>query len=54
VKAFCRGKIKKIERLLAETCHVQGPLGTWDNRDQYISELREDPPAGTARPDATE
>ena len=42
--AFCRGDIDRIESLLSGTCRVEGPLGTWGNRDLYVAALRKAPP----------
>ena len=44
VRAFCSSDIPAIEELLADEFSLEGPLGSFDSREEYVSCLKSDPP----------
>ena len=51
VRAFCKGNLERIERLLTEDFRFRGPLLAADSRAEYLEALAAEPPSAEGRYD---
>jgi ketosteroid isomerase-like protein len=48
LRCFGNGDIDGVAATLAEDAVIEGPLGSFLSRDEYVAALRADPPVATA------